>query len=115
MNRLIPALILMLTLGPSASLAQTGMVIGPLAQAADTGEDDDRPELFEPEAGDSDASNFETEEGDSDPDNFRPEDGDSEPDSYERILRLDELPMSALAWLCLPVRALRGRWCRERS
>ena len=51
-------------------------------------------DAFEPEAGDSDASNFEPEEGDSDPDNFRPEEGDSNPDSFERTT-IDTLPAFA--------------------
>ena len=93
MNRLLPLSLLLLSLCPVAVYAETNAPLF-MAQAINPDDDDDRPELFEPEAGDSDASNFEPEEGDSDPDNFRPEEGDSNPDSFERT-DIDILPALA--------------------
>ena len=93
MNLLLPLAVLLLAFCPAVVYAETNAPLL-LAQAINPDDDDDRPELFEPEAGDSDASNFEPEEGDSDPDNFRPEEGDSNPDSFERTT-IDTLPAFA--------------------
>ena len=46
---------LLLTLALSTAQAETVGPIGPLAQSFYPAEDDDRPELFLPEPGDSDA------------------------------------------------------------
>ncbi len=108
MPRFIPAVIVLLSLSPTAALAEPGAAIGPLAQGFFPERDDDLPELFLPSDGDSDPSNFEPgdidpsvfepAEGDSDPSNFEPEDNDSDPDNFERIeLQQPAAPARALA------------------
>ncbi len=73
---MFPAALLLLSLSEATAQSEPGDRLEPLAQSFYTAEDDDRPELFLPKPGDSDASNFAPVEGDSDPDNFESPDLD---------------------------------------
>jgi len=76
MYQLLPASILALSLSQADLRPEPADPIGPLAQAVYPADDDDRPELFLNNEGDSDPANYQVEDGDSDADNFESPDPD---------------------------------------